>query len=140
MFGLMAEMRSLRQAIEELRGERERKQKELALECSVLDLKRQISDLEISKSKKQEEHDKQERELRHMIGLEKKRQEFEIENAKKETSLTVREGNLTAEKTRFEEQLKFNSERFEKMEGYLKELMEKVMDRLPTVTVDKKVK
>src|SRR5438132_759868 len=87
-----------------------------ALSEQVLTLKRSIADLEIQKSKREEEHAKQERELRHMIGLEKKRQEVEIAQSKKDTELTVREGNLAADKKRFEENLKFNTERFEKME------------------------
>jgi hypothetical protein len=101
----------------------------------IIDLKKKLTDLEIQKSKKQEEFDKQERELRHMIGLEKKRQEFEIEQARKETALSVREGNLAAEQKRFEEQLKFNTERFQSMEKYLKEMFSDVLKRLPDVNM-----
>jgi hypothetical protein len=54
----------------------------------VIKLKREISDLEIKKSKADETHAREERELRHMIGLEKKRQEFEIAQAKRETELS----------------------------------------------------
>lgn len=110
----------------------------VALTAEVVTLKRQIADLEIQKSKKEEYAARQERELRHMIGLEKKRQEVEIEAAKRETQIAIRESNLAADKKRFEEQLKFNNERFEKMEGYLKDMMGQVLERLPTVTVDMK--
>jgi hypothetical protein len=106
-----------------------------ALSAEVISLKKQISGLEIDKSKKQEDFDKKERELRHMIGLEKKRQEFEIEQAKKETELSVREGNLKAEQKRFEEQLKFNTERFSTMEKYLKEMLSDILKRLPDVNM-----
>lgn len=105
------------------------------LSAEVLDLKRQISELEISKSKKQEEFDKEERELRHMIGLEKKRQEFEIEQAKRETTVLVREENLAEDKKRFTEQLEFNTKRFETMEKYLKDTLSDVLDRLPNINV-----
>src|SRR3972149_8793970 len=60
----------------------------------IVKLKMQISDLEVQRSRREEEVARQERELKHMIGLEKKRQKWEIEVAKKDTSLTVREGNL----------------------------------------------
>ena len=107
-----------------------------ALTAEISSLKGQISDLEISKSRKQEEFDKQDRELRHMIGLEKKRQEFEIQSAKTETALKVREENLASDKKRFEDQMRFQTERFEKEVVYLKDMMNEILGRLPTVTVD----
>src|ERR1044072_7838961 len=79
----------------------------------VLNLQKQVEELKISKSRIVEDNAKQERELRHMIGLEKKRQEFEIEEAKRRTALEVREENLKADQKRFEEHLKFNTDRFE---------------------------
>ena len=103
-------------------------------------LKRQIADLEIAKSKIDEQHAREDRELRHMIGLEKKRQAVEIEQAKKDTELSVREGNLAAEQTRFEEQLKFNTERFSTMEKYLKDMLADILQRLPNVTMEIKRK
>lgn len=109
-----------------------------ALTTDVVRLKQDIVKLEIEKAKKQEEHAREERELRHMIGLEKKRQEVEMEQAKRETTLSVREENLKAERARFEEQLKFNTQRFEQMERYLKEMVGEILSRLPTVTVDVK--
>ena len=102
----------------------------------VLTLKKQIVDLEIAKSKVEEAHKTEERELRHMIGLEKKRQEVELVQAKKEVELTVREGNLKADQKRFEENLKFNTERFETMEKYLKEMMTDILSRLPNVNME----
>ncbi len=104
----------------------------------ILKLKREISALEVTKSQAKEEHDKQERELRHMIGLEKKRQEVEIEQAKRETTLMVREENLKAERDQFEKNLRFNTERFESMEKYLKDMMSDILKRLPNVNVKMK--
>ncbi len=106
------------------------------LSAEVLTLKQQIAQLNIDKSKIEEEHAREDRELRHMIGLEKRRQEVEIQQAKKDTELTVREGNLAAEKTRFEEQLKFNTERFSTMEKYLKDMLTDILKRLPNVTMN----
>jgi len=101
----------------------------------VVALKKQIVTLEIEKSKKTESHEREERELRHMIGLEKKRQEFEIKQAKDETSLTVRQENLAADKLRFEGQMKFQQDRFEKEVAYLKEMMADILARLPNVNM-----
>jgi hypothetical protein len=108
----------------------------IKLSEELVALKKEIADLEIKKGRVEEQHAKEERELRHMIGLEKKRQEFEVKQAKEETGLKVREENLKAEKSRFEEQLKFNNERFEKMETYLKDMLKNILDRLPNVNMD----
>jgi hypothetical protein len=108
----------------------------IKLSEELVALKKEIADLEIKKGRVEEQHAKEERELRHMIGLEKKRQEFEVKQAKEETGLKVREENLKAEKSRFEEQLKFNNERFEKMESYLKDMLKNILDRLPNVNMD----
>lgn len=106
------------------------------LTAEVIRLKRELVSLEIDKSKQKEEHAKEERELRHMIGLEKKRQEVEITQAKRETTLIVREENLKTDKARFEEQLKFNTERFVTMEKYLKDMVGQILDRLPNVNLE----
>ena len=108
--------------------------KGLELATSVLNLKKQINDLEIEKSKLKEVHEREERELRHMIGLEKKRQEFEIEQSKRETKLTVQQENLAADKKRFEDQMKFHETRFTEEVSYLKEMIGNVLERLPNVT------
>lgn len=107
-----------------------------ALTSDVVKLKLDIVKLEIEKAWKQEDHAREERELRHMIGLEKKRQQVEIEQAKRDTELTVREGNLKAERERFEENLKFNTTRFQAMETYLKDMMKEILTRLPNVNLE----
>lgn len=112
--------------------------KGLELATSVLNLKKQINDLEIEKSKLKEAHEREERELRHMIGLEKKRQEFEIEQSKRETTLEVQQENLDADKARFEGQMKFHEDRFTQEVGYLKEMVKNVLDRLPNVNMEVK--
>lgn len=108
--------------------------------AEVIALKQQIADLEITKGRIQEAHEKQERQLRHEIGLEKNRQKVELEQAKKEASLTLREGNLAKDEQRFAQQLAFNTERFQTMETYLKETLGAVLERLPHVNVDVKRK
>jgi len=109
----------------------------------VLSLKRQIADLHVQRSQITEDFEKRERELRHMVGLERQRQEEErkqqvvkIDQASAAARLEVREANLVAEKERFEEQLTFNTERFATMEKYLKDMLADILARLPNVNVD----
>lgn len=117
------------------------------LSGDVLKLKEEVAALELAKARQREEFEKTERELKHMVGLEQKRQHVEreqaaveLEQATKAAKLEVREENLAADKKRFEEQLKFNTSRFEKMESYLKGMLDNILERLPTVTVDRQVK
>jgi chromosome segregation ATPase len=137
---LLKEMRGLKEAIADLRVRKDVLKREIDLSNEVVNLKRQISDLEVKKSSLEEKHAREDRELRHMIGLEKKRQEFEVESSKKDAVITVRQENLDADKKRFEDQMKFQSSRFTEEVVYLKSLMGEILDRLPTVTVDKRVK
>lgn len=131
---------SLKEEIAELKGERKARQKELGLTDDVIRLKTEIEDLRISKGRLTEEHERERRELTHMVGLEKKRQEQELAAGKREAVLSVREENLAADRERFEEQMEFTRERFEKEVGYLKDLMVQVLERLPTVNVNKTVR
>ena len=112
---------------------------ELNLTEQVVELKRQITDLEIKKSKVEEDNARERRELTHMIGLEKRRQEAELVQGKKDAELTVREANLSADRTRFDEQMKFQMERFNKEVDYLHGMVGQMLERLPTITVDRTI-
>jgi hypothetical protein len=129
----------LLEEIRELRADLKTKKKELALLEDANRLKQEIEELKISKSRLKEEHDKEDRELRHMIGLEKKRQEFEISQAKRETSVQVREENLTAEKKRFEDEMKFMRKQFESEMVRLEAIYKDIIARLPTVIIDRNI-
>lgn len=106
----------------------------------ILGLKKQVVELEIQRDKKQEEFDRRDRELTHMIGLEKKRQEVETKQAATAAGLTVREENLKADKDRFDKEMKFREERFTEEVGYLKGMVAQILERLPTVNVDRQIK
>lgn len=113
-----------------------------ALSAEVVSLKRQIADLEIQRSKIEEEFLRKERDLKHMIGLERQRQDqaaaqqrVEVAQAASAAKLDVREENLAAERKRFEDQLAFNTQRFDKMEDYLKGMVGDILRRLPDVNV-----
>jgi hypothetical protein len=130
-----------------LKQEREAQTSALEANRTVETLKRQITDLEITKAKIVEDNAREKREVTHMVGLERKRQEFEaeqarksIETAREEAILEVREENLKAERVAFEKSMDFQQKRFEKEVGYLKDLMGQILERLPTVNVDRSIK
>lgn len=136
---VLEEIRGLRKQVAELKGEKEAHAEGLSLLEQIKRLKKELVDLEIQRDKQKETHEREQRDLKHMIGLEKKRQEFEIESAKRETTVSIREENLKADRKRFEDQMDFTTKRFEKEVGYLKDIMREVLDRLPTVTVDRTI-
>lgn len=98
-------------------------------------LSKQISELTIDRDRKVEEFTRREREIEHKIGLERKRQEFEIEQAKRETSTTVREENLKADKERFKAEMDFQRNRLEGEVESLRALVQKMMERLPSAEI-----
>lgn len=98
----------------------------------VKELRGQVETLEIEKGRREEEGARREREVEHKIGLERKRQAFELESGKRDAVLKVREENLAADRKRFEEQMKFHDERFTAEVGYLKEMLTEIVKRLPS--------
>lgn len=137
---LAEDIEGLTREVASLRGDRKALTEVNTLEEKVISLKKQVTELEIVKDKKQEEFDRRDRELTHMMGLEKKRQEVETKQAGEAARLSVREENLKGERTQFDKQMKFREERFDGEVAYLKGLMEKILDRLPSVTVDRQIK
>lgn len=114
---------------------------------SVVDLRNDVTvltarktELEIQVSKLKEDRDRNDREIEHKIGLERKRQEFEISAGKREAVLQVQQENLNKDKQRFEEQMKFNTERLTEETKYLKDLMTQILKRLPDISLDVKRK
>jgi hypothetical protein len=112
----------------------------LQLSDQVEALKRTVSDLEIQRDRKQEEFDKREREIQHKLGLERKRMEFETKAAEDNARLAVREENLKAEKDRFTDEMKFMRERMEKEVDQLNNLLHEVMQMVPKVNVDRRIR
>lgn len=108
----------------------------LALAGTVQKLRKDVETLELEKSRRTEEFATREREIEHKVGLERKRQEFELGAAKREATLAVREENLAADRKRFEDQMSFHEKRFTEEVQYLKEMMGQVMERLPNVNVE----
>lgn len=98
----------------------------------VKELRGEVETLTIEKGRKEEEFSRKEREVEHKVGLERKRQEQELTLAKRESTVSVREENLKADRDRFESQMKFQEERFTKEVGYLKEMLGDIVQRLPS--------
>ena len=90
-------------------------------------LREELEDLKIEKKGKEWDFEKRELEVEHKVGLERKRQEFEVEQAKREAIVSVKEENLTADKERFQKEMKFIEDRFTKEVGYLKEIVGEVL-------------
>lgn len=134
--GLATKIEELKDQVASLMAQRKRLQRATEVEDEINGLKKELVQVEIQRDKQREDHAREERELKHMIGLEKKRQEFETDHSKRDAVLTVREENLATDRNRFEEQMKFNTDRFKEEVVYLKDMVGQVLDRLPKVTVD----
>jgi chromosome segregation ATPase len=100
----------------------------------VAKLRKQLSDLEIEKSKVQEDQERREREVLHKVGLERKRSETETELAKREAKLEIQTANLDAERKQFQEQLDFFKEHTQRVEKMQAEMIEQVLKRIPDLT------
>lgn len=137
--GLLRELRSLKEDVAKLSGERDALKKERNLHTEAMTLREQIETLKIEKARLTEEHDRKERDVRHEVGLLRKQVEAETELATQEAVLKVREENLKADRDRFEEQMKFTTARFEKEVEYLHDIAGKLLVRLPTVEVNKRI-
>jgi hypothetical protein len=112
----------------------------LARTGKIADLQREIVKLEIDRDKKVEEFSRKEREIEHKIGLERKRQEFEIEQSKRETTVKVREENLAADKERFKSEMDFQRKHLEGEIASLRELVGEMLKRLPNAEIMMEVK
>lgn len=98
-------------------------------------LQGELATLRIAKSKIEEDFARREREIEHKVGLERKRQEVELVAGKREAVVSVREENLKADQTRFAETMKFQNDRFTTEVGYLKDMIEQMMNRLPSAEI-----
>lgn len=122
----------LREALTDALEEMQPEESVSGLSKKISDQRKELETQKIEKARREEEFEKREREIEHKVGLERTRQEFEMEQAKREATVTVREENLSADRKRFEEQMKFQEERFTKEVGYLKEMLEAIVQRLPS--------
>lgn len=133
---LLDKLEGLSQQVATLNGQLRGRKTVLDLTEETNKLKTEIADLQIQKSKLTEEHEREKREVQHYVGLEKKRQTVEIEQARREATLAVREENLESDKKRFEAHIEFVEKQTAQHLGDIKDLLGQVMGHIPNVNVD----
>ncbi len=117
----------LKAQVRALRTERDRTGEVKALE-------QRIEQMKLEKDRLTEAQDRKLRETEHRVGLLRTAQEHEVANATREAKLAVREENLDADKTRFEEQQKFEREHLSAEITRVDRILQSVLERLPNVT------
>lgn len=132
---VIEELTDLKVDVKALRKERTQMHEEVSLSEEVVKLRKNISTLSIEKSKAAEEQERKVRETEHRVGLLKLQQEHEVSNAKRETELQVREGNLSAEQKRFEQEMEFQRKHLQGEVNRIEAVLTKVLERLPNVDV-----
>lgn len=137
---LTEEIRTLSKRVASLKGERDNVNEELGLSTRITALEREKTAKEIELDRVKEEHAREKRDIEHMVGLHKSRVTQEIELAKREQTITVREENLKADRDRFEDQMKFMQKRMETELERLNKLTSEILTRLPTVKVDRSIR
>ena len=130
------QLAGLRKQLRQIQDQLSDRKELLGLTDDIVTLKTTISDLEISKSKLTEAHEREKRETLHMVGLEKKRSEFETEAARRDAQLEVREEALKAQQDRFEEHIKFVEGRMNTHLQDMKDLITAVLGKTPDYTGD----
>lgn len=136
---LLEEVRRLSKQVAQLQGEKDAIDQARALISEKLDLAAEVEQLKIEKSRKEEEFARERRELEHSTGLHRKQSEWERKQAVEEAKITVREENLSAERKRFEDQISFHKEQIKAEVDRMEKLIAGLMERLPTVTVEKSI-
>ena len=135
---LIAEIGQLRGEIQALREEKRVVGKAAELQTKISELQKKLVDLEIQEDRVTEDRARERREVEHMVGLERKRQEFEVQQAKRETQVELREVALTEQRKRFEEQMKFIENRLADEVKYLKDdIIKALLKAMPTFRVDR---
>lgn len=124
-----------------LRGERSTLELERRLESLAEERRRALDELAAARS----EAARVELDVEHKLGLhhaqvdsERRLMQAEAESERKravdEARLAVREENLGAERARFEQEVRFRTERFEAEAATLRDLTKQILERLPNVT------
>lgn len=139
---LAGKIENLTREVYALRGEKDARQQIARLEDERIELLREIEDLRLTKDRMEEDNDRKVREVEHKVGLERKRQEFEaeqardrIENERREAVLEVRETNLEEAQRKLQEQMEFMQKRWTEENQALNSMIERLFDRLPDINM-----
>lgn len=110
--------------------------------AQVVELKKEIATLHAEKANIEEGFARKEREVEHKTGLLRLEIEAEQKQSAKDFELRVQEAKLDARKVAlddkekaFQERMTFIEKRFTDEVGYLKEILEKMSDRLPDASI-----
>lgn len=106
------------------------------LQKEIEQLRKDKVTAEIEQDRLKENHEREKREVEHKVGLQQQTVDFQIDKARREVELEVRENNLAEDRRRFEENLAFNTERLENHMADFKELNVALLERLPKVNVE----
>lgn len=126
---LADELAGLKAEIKALREERDSTEQ-------VTRLRREVETLKIEKDRLTEENARKIRETEHKVGLLKTKQDHDVEHATRMAKLEVREANLTAERERFEAEMKFQREHMQREVDRFDGIARALMERLPTIEVE----
>lgn len=145
---LLEQIETTSRKLAEVQGQLEARKEELDLSEQVETLKQERDDLTRQINTAREDHERQNRETEHKLGLHRQQVESERTIMKAEAEaeslraveaakLAVREENLTAERERFEKEIEFRTQRFEEEAKTLRDLTGQILSRLPTVNVER---
>lgn len=123
---LADELAGLRAEVKALRTERDKS-------SQFIGLQREIETLKMEKARLVEDNDRKIRETEHKVGLLKTKQDHDVENARRETKLQVREENLAADKERFKAEMNFQREHLQREVDRIEGILGKVLERLPNI-------
>lgn len=106
----------------------------------IVDLRREVERLKKAADEQKETMARETREIEHKLGLARKQQEFEAQKAKDEAVLEARKENLKAQEDLAKREIEIiRSSLNDHMESQAA-ILKQVMDRLPNITAELKVK
>ena len=98
-------------------------------------LKLQVETLKIEKARKDEEHERKERELEHKLGLHKLQVDEELKHALASAKLDAQASVQTQREENFKEQMKFVTEQFDELLERQDGLLKQIIERLPSAEI-----
>jgi len=131
---ILEAMESATHELAEVRGEVKALRAERDVTTERDRLKREVTDLQIAKDRITEDNLREQRETEHKVGLLIERQAEDLAAARRETELKLREENLTADKARFNDHMKFEREHTKREIDRVEAILGEVIKRLPDVT------
>lgn len=132
---LLDRLEEVTRELAEVRGTFDGTKTAVKLAQQINTLREEISTLKVDKSVLTEAHNREKREVEHEVGLHRKQMDFELDSARREALLEVREANLDHERKAFEEQQAFRQEQFDGQITYIKDITAQILERLPAIGV-----